>query len=242
MGTRNGGQRRATPGRSETRRVVAGRGRPFSGLVLIGLAVAMLCTTCLWVDPDCVSLSTQVERRDGSKDRSAPGYLSLNLQLRTGRLRLTLDGFGRRSYSEDALEVCRDLDPEKFRTLAGFWTGPGLDASEPLCGSGYAYLPPGYEVRGRVGECAEAWGGVVRRANTFLPHAEMTLWPEGTRILDGEPVRFFWDQESPLPKALDEAAAGMFGLLCEESRKLSRVLRRRQPELAAWAGCVKDDG
>lgn len=230
-----------TPVRAMNRRARAGSGRPLSVHIVVGLAAALLCTTCLWVDPECGSLSTKVGRRDGPADRWAPGYLVLILQLRTGHYRLTLDGFGLWHYSEDALEVCRDLGPERFRTLAGFWTSPGFDASEPLCGPGYAYLPPGYKVRGREGVCSEAWGGVIRRAHAYLPHVEMTLWPEGTRILDGEPLRFFWDQELRLPEELDGAAAGMFGLLCEESRKLSRLLRRRHPELAAWAGCVKTD-
>lgn len=225
------------------RRALAGSGRPLSVRVVTGLAAALLCSTCHWVDPECLSWGSEIDRQKAHPlDGTVHGFLRLTWQLRTGLYRLSLDGFGRWHYDEDAVETCQDLGPEKFRTLAGLWTGPDFDAAEPLCGPGYAYLPPGYKVRGREGECAEAWGGVIRRQHAYLPHVEMRFWPEGTRVLDGEPLRFFWDQESRLPEALDEAAAGMFGLLCEESRKLSRVLRRGHPELAAWAGCVKDDG
>ena len=216
-------------------------GRPLPVLLLTGLSAGMLFTACLWVDPECLSWRAEMARQDGPLDGSAHGFLWLTLQLRTGRIRHSLGGFGRWQYHEDSVEICRDLGRGKFRRLVGFWTGPDFDASAPLCGPGYAYLPSGYEVRGREGECAEAWGGVIRRAHAYLPHMEMTFYPEGARILDGEPVRFLWDLESRLPEALDEAATGMLGLFCEESRRFSRLLRRTHREVAAWAGCVKDD-
>lgn len=203
-------------------------------VISTGFGAALLCSSCLWVDPECLPLRTNPEAWS-----LKPGLVRLDLSVRRiGRVSLLLDGFGKWRYSEDAVVVCRDVGPEKFQTLAGFWTDPAFDASAPLCGPGYAYLPPGQEIRGLKGECADAWDGVARLTYTRSPYVGMTFYSEEA----GEPARLLWDPESPLPEALEDAAAGMFGLLCEESRKLSRVLRRRQPELAAWAGCVEDDG
>lgn len=237
MGTGKEGQRMVALPRPKSRREVAGFGRRLPVLVATGLAVVLLFATCTWVDPQCLSLG-----RNGS-DRPNPGSLSLIMQLQVvGRVWLSLDGRGGWRYIEDDLWVCHDMGQQKFRTLAGFWTGPALRVSEPLCDPGYAYVPPGYDFRSLEGKCADAWDGVVRRADAYLPYVEMMIFSPGAKdSARRESALLMWDLESRLPMALDEAAAGMFGLLCEESRKFSRVLRRRHPELAAWAGCVEDD-
>ena len=223
-------------------RAVADGGRALSVyFILTALVAPLFCTACHWVDLQCASLTAEARRQERSLGGTTPGFLWLTLQLRSGLVLLRLDGFGHWRYSEDALTICRNLGQEKFETIAKFWRVPALDGSGPICGPGYAYVPSGHQFRDLEGICAEAWDGVAQRAYAYLPYMEMTHNPEGTRVLDGKPARLLWDLESPLPEALDEAATGMFGFLCEESRKLSRIFRRGHPELAAWAGCLKEE-
>lgn len=51
------------------------------------------------------------------------------------------------------------------------------------------------------------------------------------------PVRFFWGLESSLPVELEESFSGTLRILCEESGRLRRTVRRRLPAVAAKAGC-----
>ena len=227
--------------------------RPEHSSILTSLVAALFCTACHWVDPHCVFRSAAM-KEDGPLDPRQPRFLRLILRLPSTRVLLQLYGNGGWKYVEFASRAtsCRNMGQEEYETIAGSWSGPALEASGPLCGPGYAYLPSGYEIRNREDICAGAWNGVVQRAwqrvprgrrgssaRDPLPAMEMTFYPEGTSVLDGGPVRFFWDLESRLPEALDQAATGMFGLLCAENEKLS-LLFRRHPELAASAGCLEE--
>ena len=207
-----------------------GRGREgrlwrlVSGVVVAASGV-MACT---YVDPQCLlpGFGHSAVREHGVLLQSS---FILKFKRYSDAFSLTVDGAGGVEYSEGygELQTCRRLGEGQEGALADLWTKNVIGQSVPRCG-------PGYEFRrwDDQGACQDDRGQWVRRRRDFLPYAEMRYYA------DEGPVSFFWDLESELPEELEAAFADSLGLLCVESRRLARNLRRSVPELAARAGCL----
>lgn len=144
----------------------------------------------------------------------------------------TIGAAGGSEFSQliEGFTACQRFSEDQLDEFRRLWTdlAEGLDAGAE-CGKGYAYTPYGSGHDDR--SCAEAWGEQARRHREKLRNVRLTYYAESG------PVRFFWDLESPLPSELERSFSGTLGILCGESGRLSRDVRRRLPAVAAMAGC-----
>ena len=208
------------------------RRRGASGGWLVGIifVAALFGTACHYVNPRCLFLRPYVDRGNEY------GLLQVLLQLGTASLALQVDSANVLRFDEPSggLTTCRRMGPKKNKLLANPWLGPAPGLSEALCGSGYAYVPPRHWPLDDESTCSFSWYGVVQRSYADLPSMSLTYFRPGGS------VRLLWDLESRLPEELDEAVTGTLGLLCEESPRLVRSIRKSHPELATRASCLED--
>lgn len=188
--------------------------------VCIGIS-STACYTTL-IDPQCFFGRDEVHRY---------GTLWINVQSQhKGEVRMRnirLRGDGLLSYEDQAVKSCQRPEDGRAREVAELWSTVARELPAPQCGPGFALVP----ARG-VSAC-------FRRKEAMLARG----YREGTSYMNfkyyavDRSVELVWDLRAEVPGVLEEAVNGTWKVLCEESTRISRYVRRNLPELAARTGC-----
>lgn len=146
------------------------------------------------------------------------------------------DGFTAFSRGEPMPLFCGRMAADDLSRLGALWDPIVVSAvQEEPCSEGFAFW-----TEGLAPACPETVEKFLR--NDWAPRGEVDRvplfrleWYE----LPGFTERrfFFWDLESPLPPAIEDAVAKTVKIVCAESKIFQRRFHRHLPELAETFGC-----
>lgn len=155
------------------------------------------------------------------------------------RFRAHDDGFTAFScYPAEPPMYCGRMAADDLGRLGALWEHPTVvsAAQEEPCSGGFAY-----GAEGRARACPETVREFHRhhreavRGEVDLGPLFRLLWYESPGF--AERRFFYWDLESPLPPALEDAVAETVKIVCAESKTFQRRFHRHLPELAKSFGC-----
>ena len=191
---------------------------------LLVACIFLLSSSCYVIDPRCFFGGNRVQHHG-----------SLHLQVRSehrGTVReIFLGGDGILGYDDLVFMSCRRAESGRAREAVQLWSRVAREFAAPECGQGFAVVP----VHNRFA-CARSEQEIVARG-----YYEGGLYLDLTYDAVDRSVRFVWDLRAELPGLLEEAVNGTWKVLCEESARFSRYVRRNLPELAAASSCDQEE-